>query len=138
MILRPLVAGSEKSADKTAYNSSAESYPTIVFTAMMVVLVVGMVFWFRSWTVVSVFLVSRGLGRERALRGLMLGRVLMCTSVAATRSSEGCAAECKAGKSENRKLFESLVHITPSLSLFGFMRTILAAYNMIGHFSIVF
>ena len=51
---------------------------------------------------------------------------------ATVRSSHHGTAESCTGKSENHKFFESLVHITPSLSLFGFMRTIFAAYKKEG------
>ncbi|MBR2963849.1 MAG: hypothetical protein IKC53_06565, partial [Lentisphaeria bacterium] len=47
-------------------------------------------------------------------------------------------AESYTGKNENHKLFERLVHITPSLSSFVLMRTFLAAYNRIRMVSIPF
>ena len=59
------------------------------------------------------------------LCGLMSWGRLWRSGFAATRSSEGCAAECKAGKSENRKLFESFVHNTPSLSSLSFYADLL-------------
>ena len=124
-----LVSGSKKPTDKTSYDCCTKSYPTIFVTTMMVALVRGMGFGLRGWTVVSVFLGSRGVRCGGMFRNLMLMRMLRCTSIAITRSSEGCAAECKAGKSENHELFESFVHNTPSLSSSVLMRTILAAYN---------
>lgn len=72
------------------------------------------------------------------LCGLMSWGRLWRSGFAATRSSEGCAAECKAGKSENRKLFESFVHNTPSLSSFVLMRIFLAAYIKIGVVGVIF
>ena len=57
---------------------------------------------------------------------------------ASVRSCHHGTAESYTGKGENHKFFESLVHITPSLSLFGFMRTILAAYNRLGVDSLIF
>ena len=57
---------------------------------------------------------------------------------ATVRSSHHGTAESYTGKGENHKSFKSLVHITPSLSLFSFMRTILAAYNRIGIVSLIF
>ena len=59
------------------------------------------------------------------------------TFTAAGRSHHG-TAESYTGKGENHKFFESLVHITPSLSSFVLMRTILAAYNRIGIVSLIF
>ena len=57
---------------------------------------------------------------------------------ATVRSCHHGTAESYTGKGENHKLFESLVHITPSLSSFVLMRTFLAAYNRIGIVSLIF
>jgi hypothetical protein len=57
---------------------------------------------------------------------------------ASVRSSHHGTAESCTGKGENHKFFESLVHITPSLSFFGFMRTFIAAYNRLGVVSLIF
>ena len=54
------------------------------------------------------------------------------------RSRRYWTAESYTGKNENHKLFERLVHITPSLSFLLFMRTFLAAYNRIGIVSLIF
>ena len=54
------------------------------------------------------------------------------------RSSHHGTAESYTGKGENHKFFEGFVHITPSLSFFGFMRTFLAAYNRLGVDSLIF
>ena len=59
------------------------------------------------------------------------------TFTAAGRCHHG-TAESYTSKGENHKFFESLVHITPSLSFFGFMRTFLAAYNRLGIVSLIF
>ena len=65
------------------------------------------------------------------------GRFRRATFTAAGRCHHG-TAESYTGKGEDHKFFESLVHSTPSLSFFGFMRTILAAYNRLGAVSLIF
>ena len=111
-----LVAGSEKSADKTANDSCAEGYPAFIFAAMMMALVVSMGFWPRSRMVVDVLLGGRPFRRGRALCRLMFWSVPGCVSIAATRSCESRSANCNQRKSEYQKLFECLVHVAPSLS----------------------
>ena len=76
--------------------------------------------------------------RWRTLHRLMpWGRFRRATFTAA-RSRHYGTAESYTGKDENHKFFERLVHITPSLSFLGFMRTSLAAYKKIGAASFVF
>ena len=111
-----LVAGSEKTADKTANDSCAEGCPAFIFAAMMMALVVSMGFWPRSRMVVDVLLGGRPFRRGRALCRLMFWSVSGCVSIAATRSCESRSANCKQRKSEYQKLFECLVHVAPSLS----------------------
>ena len=76
--------------------------------------------------------------RRRASYRLMPWSGFRRATFATVRSSHHGTAESYTGKGENHKFFESLVHITPSLSLFSFMRTILAAYNMVGVASLIF
>ena len=76
--------------------------------------------------------------RRRASYRLMPWGGFRCATFATVRSSHHGTAESYPGKSENHKLFESLVHITPSLSSFVLMRTFLAAYNRLGAVSLIF
>ena len=75
---------------------------------------------------------------RRAPCRLMPRRWFGRTTFTSVRSCHHGTAESCTGKGENHKFFKSLVHITPSLSLFSFMRTILAAYNRIGVDSFIF
>ena len=72
------------------------------------------------------------LGSKRALRGLVFGGGLRGAPFPPARSRHYWTAESYTCKNENHKLFERLVHITPSLSSSVLMWTILAAYNRIG------
>ena len=76
--------------------------------------------------------------RRRASYRLMPWGGFRRATFATVRSCHHGTAESYTGKGENHKLFESLVHITPSLSSFVFMRTFLAAYNRIGIVSLIF
>ena len=75
--------------------------------------------------------------RRAPCRLMPWGGFRRATFTAAGRCHHG-TAESYTGKGENHKSFKSLVHITPSLSLFSFMRTFLAAYNRIGIVSLIF
>ena len=75
---------------------------------------------------------------RRTLRGLMTRRRMRGAIFSSARGCHHWSAESNTGKHENHKLFERLVHITPSLSSFVLMRTILAAYFKIGVVSVIF
>ena len=70
--------------------------------------------------------------RGRAFHRLMSWGGFRRAPSTTVRSCHHGSAESYTGKDEKHKFFESLVHITPSLSLFGFMRTIFAAYKKEG------
>ena len=135
-IFSQLLASAEKSADETTDNCCTERYPASVMSAVMMVN-------FMMFMVVARCRAIMFLGRvmfwcRRAPCRLMPWGGFRRATFATLRSSHHGTAESYTGKSENHKFFESFVHITPSLSLFGFMRTILAAYNRLGIVSFIF
>ena len=132
-----LPASAEESANESADNSCTKCHPPSIVTAMMVDLMV-FVMMFGCWAMMCLPLRCMMLGSRRALRSLMARRRMWSVTFTSARSRHYWTAESYTGKNENHKLFERLVHITPTLSSSVLMRTILAAYIKIGVVSVIF
>lgn len=133
---KDLLTSAKESADETTDNRRAKRHPTGVMSAVM--MVNFMMFMVVARCRTMMFLGRVMLWRRRAPCRLMPWGGFRCATFATVRSSHHGTAESYTGKGEDHKFFESLVHSTPSLSLFSFMRTILAAYNRIGVDSFIF
>jgi hypothetical protein len=105
---------------------------------MIVVDFVMSVVAFRCRTMMRLSLWHVVLRGRKTLRGLMTRRRMRGATFSSARGCHHWSAESYTGKSENHKLFERLVHITPSLSSFVLMRAFLAAYIKIGVVSVIF
>ena len=134
--VKDLLTSAKKSADEPAYNRRAERHPSSVMSAVVMVNLMMFMVVARCFMMMSLRCVM--LWCRRAPYRLMSWSGFRRATFATVRSSHHGTAESYTGKSENHKLFESLVHITPSLSSFVLMRTILAAYNRIGIVSLIF
>ena len=135
-IFSQLLTSAKKSADETTDNCRAKRHPASVMSAVMMVNLMMFMVVARSFMMMSLRCVM--FWRRRAPYRLMPWGGFRRATFATVRSSHHGTAESCTGKGENHKFFESLVHIIPSLSLFSFMRTILAAYNRIGIDSLIF
>ena len=133
---KDLLTSSKKSADETTDNCRAKRHPSSVMSAVMMVNLMMFMVVARSFMMMSLRCVM--FWRRRAPCRLMPWGGFRRATFATVRSCHHGTAESCTGKGENHKFFESLVHITPSLSLFSFMRTILAAYNRLGVDSLIF
>ena len=133
---KDLLTSAKESADETTDNCRAKCHPASVMSAVM--MVNFMVFMVVARCRTMMFLRRVMFRRGRAPYCLMSWGGFRRATFATVRSCHHWTAESYTGKGENHKFFESLVHITPSLSLFSFMRTILAAYNRIGIVSLIF
>ena len=115
--VRRLQARPQKVSDESADDCRAECRPAVVVIVVMVVdIVVAVMTCFRSRAVMVVSFGGVVSGGWDAFCGLMPWRRGGGVAFAAARRCNGCSAERHTGKSENQKLFESLVHSAPSLS----------------------
>lgn len=114
--VRRLQARPQKVSDESAYDCRAECRPAVVVIVVVVDIVVAVMTCFRSRAVMVVSFGGVVPGGREPFCGLMLWRWGGGVAFAATRCCNGCSAERHTGKSENQKLFESLVHSAPSLS----------------------
>jgi hypothetical protein len=135
-IFSQLLTSAEKSANETADNCRAKRHPSSMMSAVVMVNLMMFMVVARCFMMMSLRCVM--LWCRRAPYRLMPWGGFRRATFATVRSRHHGTAESYTGKGENHKLFESLVHITPSLSLFSFMRIFLAAYNRIGIVSLIF
>jgi hypothetical protein len=133
---RQLLTSAEKPADEPAYNRRAKRHPASVMSAVMMVDFMTFMVVARCRTMM--FLRCVMFWRMRAPCRLMPWGGFRRATFATVRSCHHGTAESCTGKDEKNKFFKSLVHITPSLSSFVLMRTILAAYNRLGVASLIF
>ena len=133
---KDLLTSAKKSADEPAYNRRAKRHPSSVMSAVVMVNLMMFMVVARCFMMMSLRCVM--LWCRRAPYRLMPWSGFRRATFATVRSRHHGTAESYTGKSENHKFLESLVHITPSLSSFVLMRTILAAYNRIGIVSLIF
>jgi hypothetical protein len=135
-IFSQLLTSAKKSANETADNCRTERHPTGVMSAVM--MVNFMMFMVVTRCRTMMFLGRVMLWCRRAPYCLMSWGGFRRATFATVRSCHHGTAESYTGKGENHKFFKSLVHNTPSLSFFVFMRTSIAAYKKIGDDSFVF
>ena len=133
---KDLLTSAKESADESTDNCRAKRHPASVMSAVMMVNI--MMFMVVTRCFMMMFLRCVMFWSRRAPYRLMPWGGFRRATFATVRSCHHGTAESYTGKGENHKFFESLVHITPSLSLFSFMRTILAAYNRLGIVSRIF
>ena len=135
-IFSQLLTSAKKSADETTDNCRAKRHPASVMSAVMMVnfMMFMVVAGCRAMMFLGRVMFRRGMAFYRLMSWGRLGRATFTT----VRSCHYGSAESCTGKDENHKFFKSLVHITPSLSSFVLMRTILAAYNRLGVDSLIF
>ena len=133
---KDLLTSAKESADESTDNSRAKRHPSGVMSAVM--MVNFMMFMVVTRCRTMMFLGRVMFWRRRAPCRLMPWGGFRRATFATVRSCHHGTAESCTGKGENHKSFKSLVHITPSLSLFSFMRNIFAAYNMVGVASLIF
>lgn len=116
-----LPACAEKTADEATDDCGTEGNPAVTAAAMTMTVVFGCMMVSRRSTVFFNMMPGGGFGGT-------------ASAATAARGCESRSAERHAGKSENRKFFESLVHSAPSLSVFVFDADLIAAYKRVGAF----